>query len=225
MTFSSPTRRSEATLHGLLRIMGALGITILLLGFLIISRWFTPDTEVLKIRPMQTTDEPVSQPAPPPPPLDTPTDTPPPPPPPVDAQLPKLELTINDMAPPVQAQLIEQKLDIRMKPAEFVREYEPPKAASLYSSAELDTQPRLVYRPTVRYPSSMSRRNIWQGKVTLEVLINSSGRVHIRRVISHSHPDFIPMAKSFASRSRFTPPKKDGRIVNAVFNWPLVLKP
>jgi hypothetical protein len=32
------------------------------------------------------------------------------------------------------------------------------------------------------------------------------------------------MGESFASRAKFTPPKKDGRPVNALFRWPLILK-
>jgi hypothetical protein len=33
------------------------------------------------------------------------------------------------------------------------------------------------------------------------------------------------MARSFATRSRFTVPKKNGRPVTAIYRWPLILRP
>jgi hypothetical protein len=57
------------------------------------------------------------------------------------------------------------------------------------------------------------------------VLINSAGKVNVRRVLESSHNDFTAMARTFASNSRFTAPRKNGRAVNALFKWPLVLRP
>ena len=207
----------------LVRCLVACLVTGLLVFFLIASRWLEGDVEVLQLRTLEGTD-PVSVPAPPPPPALT-QKTPPPPPPPQPVELPRLDLSINEEAPPIQAEAIDTRIDVTMKPAEFTPATQPPKAANLYSSAHLDTQPTLINRPTVTFPETQARRGVEEGKVVLEVLINSSGKVRVRRVISSSHPDFIPMAKSFATRARFTPPKKDGRVVNALFNWPLVLRP
>jgi hypothetical protein len=60
--------------------------------------------------------------------------------------------------------------------------------------------------------------------VVLEVLISSAGNVDVRRVLETSHTELTEMGESFAARSKFTPPKKDGRPVNALFRWPLILR-
>ena len=55
-------------------------------------------------------------------------------------------------------------------------------------------------------------------------MISKTGTVAVQRVLESPHDDFTEMARSFATRSRFTPPKKDGRSVQALFRWPLTLK-
>lgn len=207
------------------RFVAAVGLTGFLIIFLIATRWIEPKADALTLRSMQGID-PVAMPAPPPPPSESESQpAPPPPPPAVSMELPKLDLSVDNLAPPVQAAMEDKRLDVMMKPAEFATAQPQTKARSLYSAADLDNQPRLLNRPNVTYPASLKNQGIREGKVILEVMINVSGSVSVRRVISSSHPDVIPMARAFASRSRFSPPKKDGRIVNAVFNWPLVLRP
>lgn len=93
-----------------------------------------------------------------------------------------------------------------------------------FSSVDLDTQPRLVNSPSVTYPASQRNAGVTQAKVVLEVLISSGGIVTVKRVLESPHDDFTQMARSFATRARFTPPKKDGRPVTALFKWPLILK-
>jgi len=222
MTITSNDDQSSRYLKGVVRFAIALGLTGLLLVFLVISHWSFTRQEVLTLRNV-TSIESVSVPAPPPPPVTN--HAPPPPPPPSAMELPKLDLTVDHEAPPLQATMAERLIDLTMKPAEFATEFQPPKAATLYSAAQLDTQPRLLNRPQVAFPPSQSRLGVKEGRVTLEVMINTSGQVMVRRIVSSSHADFAEMAKQFASQSRFSPPRKDDRIVNAVFNWPLVLRP
>lgn len=204
------------------------GAAVVLTGFLIIflvgTRMIEPKNEVLTLRSISGID-PVSMPAPPPPPPTALSQPTPPPPPPVTMDLPKLDLSVDDMAPPIKAVIAEKQFEFEMAPAEFSSNQPEVKARNLFSSADLDNQPRLLNRPRVNFPSHLKSQRIREGKVTLEVLINTAGRITIRRIVSSSHPDFVPMAKSFAMQSKFSPPKKDGRIVNAVFNWPLVLRP
>ncbi len=223
MTFATSVDQKSRYLKGMGRFAVAIGLTSLLLVFLVVSRWSLNQPEVLTLRNVAST-EPVSAPSPPPPPV-TNSAPPPPPPPPSAMELPKLDLSVDSEAPPLQAAIAERLVDLTMKPAEFASEFQPPKAATLYSAAQLDTQPRLLNRPQVAFPASQSRIGIKEGRVTLEVLINTSGKVMVRRVVSASHADFAEMAKQFAIQSRFSPPRKDDRIVNAVFNWPLVLRP
>jgi len=94
----------------------------------------------------------------------------------------------------------------------------------VFSLHDLDDQPRLVNRPRVSFPDSLRRKGIREGRVSLEVRITPDGKVEVLRVIECSDPGFIDMAKQFATRARFTPPKKDGRPVAARFHWPLILR-
>lgn len=247
----SPTQATgSAILRRLGRVVAAGGMTALLLVFLAATRWLDssrmPDRE---IRELELIEE-VALPAPPPPPLIEPVDPPPPPPPP---KLPRLEVQLDNVAPPLKA-TIDRNIDLTMATADFELEVDPPpvpvpappkptprytpkptsspvkKAApapmrTTYSAGELDARPRLVNRPSATYPASQLRKGVRQGKVTLEVSISTSGRCSVRRVISSSHPDFTTMAKSFAARARFTVPKKNGQAVNAIYRWPLILQP
>ncbi|NNE90632.1 MAG: TonB family protein [Verrucomicrobiales bacterium] len=229
-----------------LRVIGAAGLTVLLIGFLVASRvWFAnakiPDRE---IRTLETIEA-VAMPSPPPPPEEiTEVEPPPPPPPPT---LPQLDLQIEQLAPPLAA-VVSRDLDFTMANADFELEVDPvalssdlPKPASstptkqvgskptpartVYSSGELDAKPRLLNRPAAAYPAAQLRRGVRQGKVLLEVSISASGRCSVRRVIASTHPDFSAMARSFASRARFSTPKKNGRAVTAIYKWPLILRP
>jgi len=94
----------------------------------------------------------------------------------------------------------------------------------MFASADLDSQPRLVNRPAVIFPAAQREKGVTQAKVVLEVVINSAGIVSVQRVLESPHEDFTAMARNFATKARFTPPKKDGRSVQALFRWPLILK-
>ena len=59
----------------------------------------------------------------------------------------------------------------------------------------------------------------------LEVTISTNGRVKVRNVLSSTHPELTKMATSFASRARFSIPKKDGKPVEAIYRWPMTLQP
>ena len=235
----------------MLRIAGAITLTAGLISFLVVARLLDrARTTVETIRTIDLVEVSALPAPPPPPPPDTP-DTPPPPPPPI--KLPKLDLQLDDMATPIKATL-DQNIEPLMVQADFewetdpapivkpqppVRTTPPPRPStppkttppprpvmkSVYSAGELDSKVRLVNRPSATYPSSQLRRGVREGRVVLEVAISTSGRVSVRRVISSSHPDFSTMARSFASRARFTVPKKNGRPVTAIYRWPLILRP
>lgn len=220
-THRAPRLRRQPALPGIVRFLAALLCTAALLAFLALARWHASRTAPdLTIRTLEVIN-PVSMPAPPPPPPPT---EPPPPPPPEQPPLPKLDIVIDSTAPPIKATLEDDaELDLTMP--DFQPAVDKPMENMLFSSKDLDSQPRLVNRPSVTYPASQRARGVHEGKVTLEVTISPSGKVDIRRVIDSDHPDFTSMARSFASRARFTSPKKDGRAVSAVFRWPMVLRP
>lgn len=218
--FSIPVGdKANPTGSAILRVVLALLLTVGLLVFLAVMRLeFGPDAQLLTVRSLDRID-PVSLPAPPPPPQ---TETPPPPPP--QTELPKLDLQIDPVAPPVKAN-IDQDVDLDLSFADFAPQNEQPREAMTFSMADLDSQPRLVNAPSVKFPEEQRNRGVTEGRVTVEVYINSAGRVTIKRILSSSHEDFTAMARSFVTKARFTPPKKDGRPVNALFKWPLILKP
>lgn len=100
-----------------------------------------------------------------------------------------------------------------------------PVVRSHYSADELDGQPHLVRRgSTPPFPSSLSRRGVARGTVTLEVELSERGSVRVRRVISATHPELVSGAKRFAAGSRFTAPKKNGRTVKAIMRWPITIE-
>ncbi|NLT69546.1 MAG: hypothetical protein GXX91_02480 [Verrucomicrobiaceae bacterium] len=203
---------------GLLRVVAAVGLTAGLLCFLVGMRLTrtTPSPE-LSFRTLNTTG-PVSLPTPPPPPS---TETTPPPPPPPD--LPQLEIELDSVAPAIKATLV-RKPELKLAPSDFAPVQQAPLAKMLFSSTDLDSQPRMVNRPTFRFPPAQKARGVTQAKVVLEIVISSGGVVSVQRVLESPHDDFSKVARSYASKARFTPPKKDGRAVQALFRWPLTLQ-
>lgn len=208
---------SDNLAGGALRLAAAFGLTVGLLLFLVGTRLVRESNAPLLTLTNLQTIAPVSLPAPPPPPAES---TPPPPPPP---ELPRLQIELDSLAPAVKASLVRTP-DLKLQRSDFAPETDAPLAQMTFSSVDLDSQPRLVNSPSVTYPASQRNAGVTQAKVVLEVLISSGGIVTVKRVLESPHDDFTQMARSFATRARFTPPKKDGRPVNALFKWPLILK-
>ncbi len=201
------------------RVALAIALTLGLILFLAAARLTRASlAPVLTLRSLETA-APVSLPAPPPP-----VDVEQPPPTAPTPDLPKLDIDFDSVAPPIQA-TPNREVQLRLDMADFAPQNDQPREHMIFASSNLDAQPRLLTRPTVSYPKSQLLRGVDEGKVTLEVIISSAGRVKIQSVLESSHPEFTEMAKLFASGSRFTPPKKDGRAVSALFRWPLILRP
>jgi len=214
------TSLSHQRLNFLVRAGLAALLTVGLLAFLAGARLSANKScaPTLSLRTMDTTNQ-VSLPEhPPPAELEEPT-----PPEPVP-DLPKLEIEFDSVAPPIKASP-HQEVDLQLSTTNFAKQTQDIRESITFAASDLDSQPRLITRPSVRYPSTRKARGVMQGKVTLEVLITAQGRVKIRRVLDSSHPEFTEMARKFAAGSRFTPPKLDGRPVNALFKWPLILRP
>ena len=211
--------RKQSPFRIIIRALFAVLLTAGLLVFLAGLRLAQKPVEpALTIRTLDSVD-PVSLPAPPPPP---PAEQEPPPPPPEEA-LPKLELALDPVAPPIKAR-IDQDLNLRLPSADFARQVQTPRAQMTFFSHELDNKPKLINRPGMTFPKTLADQGITEGKVTLEVLITSSGSVRVRRTLDSTHAELVAVARSFASKSRFSVPSKDGRNVNALFRWPLLLR-
>lgn len=201
----------------LLRAFTALGLTAGLLLFLVGMRLTrTSHSPELTLRTLSTIS-PVSLPAPPPPPA---AETPPPPPPP---DLPRLEIQLDPVAPPVKATLV-RDVELRLNPSDFAPVQDAPLAQMVFSAADLDTMPKLVNRPSIVFPANLKAKGVKQVKVVLDVNLSPGGIVTVQRVLESPSDDFTAVARSYATKARFTPPKKDGRSVQASFRWPLILK-
>lgn len=213
MTHAPPALFSVAYRFGL-----ALLLTVVLVVFIAALRLGRQhDAPLLTLHALETAP-PVSLPAPPPPPPETP------PPPPSRPDLPTLELTLDPVAPPLEATLARDP-ELRLELSDFAPRDHSPLADMLFASQDLDSQPRLLNQPHAPFPQSQARQGVTEGRVVLEVLISAAGKVTVRRVLEASHPDFVEPARRFAVAAAFTAPQKDGRPVNALFRWPLILRP
>ncbi|MEM1297162.1 MAG: energy transducer TonB [Verrucomicrobiota bacterium] len=182
-------------------------------------------------------------PAPPPPPPDLIDE---PPPPPQRMQLPQLDLQMDMDAPALKATL--DVPDLTMETAMFELEVDPPPVAppvpqtqearpavgaprpapvarTTFDVGELDSKPRLRNAPSTAYPRELLQQGIREGRVIIEVEIDTNGNTSVRRVISSNHPRFSEIARGVAGRARFTTPTKNGRPVKAIFRWPILMRP
>lgn len=213
------TNSRSISLGLIVRFILAVAVTFGLIIFIAAARLSrASQAPTLTIRTLDTS-APVSLPSPPPP-L---TEVEPPPPEP-SPDLPKLEIDFEALAPPIQA-APNRDIKLQLELTDFAPQNEQAREHMTFLAKNLDIQPRLITRPTVIFPKTLQSRGINEGKVTLEVLIRPSGKVIVQRVLNSSHPEFTKMARLFATGSRFTPPRKDGRAVTALFKWPLILRP
>jgi len=138
------------------------------------------------------------------------------------------DVEVDPVAAPAPARQVSRPSVSKSKPASPAPKPQAkpaPAMRSTYDAGELDARPHLVNRPSASYPRSQQRAGVNEGRVLLEVSISTSGRASVRRVISSSHSDFSAMARQFASRARFSVPKKNGKPVTAIYRWPLILRP
>ncbi|MFK7850540.1 MAG: TonB family protein [Akkermansiaceae bacterium] len=226
--------------------IAASAILLVVLG---VARLFTvsANTPELTIREIETVS---FEPPPPPPPVETPPDTPPPPPAltqvsvlpdPTRVPIPQAEIPMDitapvenfftDIAPaplPMTAKPIRSAPIAKPSPpsrqAPIKRPKPPPIAKSHYSASELDSTPRLLRHGSASFPSSLARKGVSRGTVTLEVELSTSGSVSIRRVISSTHSELVTGARRVAARARFTAPKRNGKPVKAIMRWPIVIQ-
>lgn len=94
----------------------------------------------------------------------------------------------------------------------------------LFSFDDLPEVPRLVNTPNFRFPASLARQGVSNGKVIVEIDILPNGSAQLRRIVSSTHPELEAVAKQIISRARFTKPTIGGvpHTVRGLF--PLVLQ-
>ncbi|WP_152523953.1 energy transducer TonB [Sporomusa ovata] len=86
---------------------------------------------------------------------------------------------------------------------------------------EVDSQPYVVYSTLPEYPSE-ARKNRWQGKVVVRVLVEASGRVADASVAKSSgYNELDQAAEEVVYQWRFNPAYRDGRPVTVWVKLPV----
>jgi len=162
------------------------------------------------------------------------TALPPPPPPPLSQSQQQdmpanLDLSVDGVGPTL---VFEQ---VQLQRTAELAQLQPPVDAALsnnllqqlnvdwsaFGLSELDEKPRLLTNLKVNFPKTLARRGITQVEVELDVLIDETGEVILRRIVHNQHPEMIAVIEQLLQKARFTAPKKDGIAVRASFTWPL----
>ncbi|MEM6708466.1 MAG: hypothetical protein AAF648_06745 [Pseudomonadota bacterium] len=163
---------------------------------------------------------------------------PPPPPPPPPSQrleqqssvplkvsvsqrgtVPRLQgetLVLNVALPAVDAPAVETD--------DLLPEFQLDVAWDGFSLNELDQVPRLLSKPNLKFPRSLTRRGVRRVEVELLVTIDESGRVFLREIRRSTESEIDGLLPDVVGAARFTAPKKDGQPVRARFLWPLVFR-
>lgn len=160
---------------------------------------------------------------------------PPPPPPPTmvesvqDAQAIQMDLLagLDQGTPLLQASMSEPQLEPAAMPEPDLSADLPDLQAAMsfdwsgFGLSELDAAPQLLTDLRMRFPRSLLARGIRRAAVELRVMIDEEGRVFLKDVVRNSYPELRPRIEAVMRRARFSPPRKDGAKVRAVFVWPI----
>ena len=93
----------------------------------------------------------------------------------------------------------------------------PPPPNAVYMAGIVDVPPRLVARPRLVIPDSVTRQGI-RGSVSVEYVVDTLGRVEPAnvRVISTDHPALVAPAKAMVLGMRYRPGRVQGRAVRVM---------
>ncbi|PQJ29865.1 hypothetical protein [Rubritalea profundi] len=87
--------------------------------------------------------------------------------------------------------------------------------------SDLDANPSVVRRGRFRWPSRVRSELV---KAVVKVELNERGNVKLIEIKSVSDESIRSVLPAIVNGSKFTVPKKNGKPVKVVFNWPLILK-
>ena len=90
------------------------------------------------------------------------------------------------------------------------------------SSEVVDERPMLLAGPTPRYPAALRRAGV-AGRVVLEVVVDTLGRVEPRSVsiVASPDPGFAVSARDYVLRALFRPARVHGRPVRVLVRLPI----
>ena len=209
-TYKPPKFGANPVLLGL----GALGIAFGIGILLPLTQFLNPNDGKKQVRSVEVAlppppPPPISEPPPPP---DTPEEPPPPPDQSMNIDLSQLDMSLNAGVGNVMAGAFAFK--------GFSARQDAMSEMKIFNLAELDRKPRLLRKPSIKYPPTLKRQKV-EGDVKLLVLINERGSVKVLKVLSSSHPEFTEAATKAVERSRYEAPKKGGQAVRTKFLLPV----
>jgi protein TonB len=90
----------------------------------------------------------------------------------------------------------------------------------IFSLADLDQAPRVVFQPAPQYPPEMKKKKM-QGTVYVLFIVDKDGRVKEPKVQKSDHPAFDAPAMNAVRRWRFDPGKVGGQAVQFRMRVPI----
>jgi hypothetical protein len=87
--------------------------------------------------------------------------------------------------------------------------------------SDLDANPSVVRRGRFRWPSRVRSELV---KAVVKVELNEKGNVKLIEVKSVTDESIRSVLPALVNGSKFTIPKKNGKPMKVIFNWPLILK-
>lgn len=94
---------------------------------------------------------------------------------------------------------------------------------TIFNLADLDRAPEPVVQQAPVFPFNLKREAI-EGRVRVEFVVDTDGRVHNPFVVESTHPGFDEAACTGVARWKFRPGIKNGRKVNTRMQVPIVFK-
>ncbi|WP_052882684.1 energy transducer TonB [Kiritimatiella glycovorans] len=91
---------------------------------------------------------------------------------------------------------------------------------AIFSMAQLDQRPRVLYQPAPRYPPDLRSKGV-EGTVYVIFVVNTSGRVEQARVQKSTHPAFEEPALKAVKKWKFEPGKRKGKPVRFRMRVPI----
>ncbi len=134
----------------------------------------------------------------------------------------QLDLSVDlfslEIQPPQQLATVPKQ----KKTTGLVRRVRPPvRIVGAIGISDLDGNPSVLRRGRFRWPSRVRSELI---KAVVKVELNEKGNVRLIEIKSVSDEAIRRMLPSVVNGSKFTVPKKNGKPVKVIFNWPLILK-
>ncbi len=94
---------------------------------------------------------------------------------------------------------------------------------AIFSIAELDRHPEAVVQVAPVFPFALKRDRV-EGRVVVEFVVDTDGRVVGAAAVESSHPGFEEAAVTGVGRWKFRPGQKNGRPVNTRMRVPILFR-